>query len=216
MSNTKYDRAFLTGCDSTTEWMMGWFLTNLKKNTQQPIIFADFGVKDIEAIKPYVHAIIDMTKTEEKGWFKKPKAMMHCPSYKTVWLDSDIEVLGDIDKIFDLLEPNKLNMVKDKPWSTRFQTEMYNSGVVGLVDKPYILSLWIKEIKDNPSRGDQETLHAMLDPLQNLTYINGLPNKYNFLRLQFENDGQKIPKDCIAVHWTGQKGKDRIRESING
>jgi hypothetical protein len=212
MSNTKYDKAFLTGCDSNTEWMMEWFLRNLKKNTNQPIIFADFGVKDIEIFKPHVHAVIDMTKTEESGWFKKPKAMMHCPARKTVWLDSDIEVLENIDSVFDLLEPNKLNMVKDKPWSTRFQTEMFNSGVVGLIDKPYILSMWIKEIKDNPARGDQETLHAMLDPLQNLTYISELPNKYNFLRLQFENDGQKIPKGCIAVHWTGQKGKDRIKE----
>lgn len=216
MTNTKlYDKAFLTGCDSNTEWMLPWFLENLKKNTEQPIIFADFGVNDIESIRPYVHAVIDMTKTQEDGWFKKPKAMMHCPAKKTVWVDSDIEIRGNMDDIFDLLEVNKLNMVKDKPWSMRYQTEMYNSGIVGMIDKPYILSLWTKRIVENPSRGDQETLHEMLDPLQNLMYINELPNEYNFLRLQFENDGQKIPKSVKGVHWTGRKGKDRIREMIN-
>lgn len=216
MSSTKYDKAFLTGCDSTTEWMLPWFFENLKANTNQPIIFANFGVNDIESIRPYVHAIIDMTKVNEAGWFKKPKAMMHCPAHKTVWIDSDIQVMDSIDDVFDLLEEKKLNMVKDKPWSKRFETEMYNSGVVGMIDKPYILSLWIKRIMDNPSRGDQETLHEMLDPLQNLMYIHELPNKYNFLRLQFENDGHKIPNDVKAIHWTGTKGKDRIREMMNG
>ena len=211
----KYDKAFLTGCDSNTEWMLPWFFENLKKNTDQPIIFANFGVSDIESIQPQVHAVIDMTKTREEGWFKKPKSMLHCPAKKTVWIDSDIQVMNPIDDVFDLLVPNKLNMVKDKPWSMRYRTEMYNSGIVGMIDQPYILSLWIKRIMENPSRGDQETLHEMLDPLQNLMYINELPNEYNFLRLQFESDDENIPDNVKAIHWTGRKGKDRIREMLN-
>lgn len=215
-TNTRlYDKAFLTGCDSTTEWMLPWFIEHLKDHTDQPLVFADFGVEDIDYVRKHVHAVIDMTKTQESGWFKKPSSMFHCPARKTVWIDTDIQVKNSIDDIFDLLQPGKLNMVKDKPWSTRMQTEMYNSGVVGFIDKPVILGKWAQQVKDNPERGDQETLHAMLDPLQNLTYINSLPNKFNYLRLQFENDDQPIPNNVVGIHWTGHKGKDRIREMMN-
>ena len=216
MKNTKlYDKAFLTGADLNTEWMLPWFFKNYKKHNNTPLIFADFGVIDRDAIAPHVHAIIDMTKVEEKGWFKKPKALVHAPATKTVWIDSDCQIKSDISGIFDLLLPNKLNMVEDLPWAKRRGGVQFNSGVVGIIDKPLILGMWANWVKENPSVGDQETLTENLNPITQMTYINALPNEYNWLRLQIENDNQPAT-NARVIHWTGQKGKDRIRSMING
>lgn len=209
-----FDKAFLTGADSKTEWMLPWFFENYSKHNDTPIVFADFGVKDIEAIRPHVSAIIDLTKISEQGWFKKPKSMYHCPAKKCVWIDSDCQVLGDISPVFDMLKPNKLNMVEDKPWTLRRRETWYNSGVVGFINKPHILVEWIKQVEQNPKVGDQEVLHSMLDPLSQLTYINPLPNEYNWLRIQIENDNQDSQNKKI-IHWTGHKGKERIKEMMN-
>jgi len=216
MSNTKlYDKAFLTGADNNTEWMLPWFFENYKKHNSTPIMFADFGVEDRDAIRPYVHAIIDMTRIEEKGWFKKPKALFNAPAKKTVWIDTDCEIKGKIDGIFDLLVPNKLNMVEDRPWAKRRGGVQFNSGVVGIIDKPLIVQMWCQWVRDNPSVGDQETLTEHLNPITQMTYINPLPNEYNWLRLQIENDNEPATNARI-IHWTGQKGKDRIRRQMNG
>ena len=98
----KYNKAFLTGCDYKHEWILPWFFENYKKHNNTPLIFADFGVKNKDIIKDNVHAIINLKNLKEKGWFKKPKAMLNCPSEKTVWLDTDCQVLSNIDSIFEL------------------------------------------------------------------------------------------------------------------
>jgi len=69
---TSYDEAFLTGCDSSQEWMLTWFLKNYKKNSTKPLVFANFGVTDacLDIMRANCHAIIDMTNTEEKGCLK--------------------------------------------------------------------------------------------------------------------------------------------------
>ena len=149
---------------------------------------------------------------DEKGWFKKPMSMIKSPSKKTVWIDLDCEIRDDIRDLFDILQPNKLNMVEDKPWTTRGQELWHNSGVVGFIDKPPILYQWAKAIRDNPVQGDQEVLHLMLNPITKIAHINDLPNEYNVLRLQTEVDG--YGGAIRVMHWTGQKGKDKIKAML--
>jgi len=210
MNTKSYDKAFVTGCDSTNEWMLPWFFEHYKKHTQTTLIFADFGISNRKAIEPHVHAIIDLTKIAERSWFKKPKALIHSPAINLVWLDTDIQITKPIDEIFDLLKPNKLNMVQDRPWAKRRGGVQFNSGVVGIINKPLILGMWADWCKHSNEVGDQETLTANLNPITQLTYINELPNEYNHLRLQIENDNQ--PADnARMIHWTGPKGKERIR-----
>jgi len=215
MKTTKlYDEAFLTGADSKTEWMLQWFFENYKKHNDKPIIFADFGVQDLDAIRPHVHAIIDLSKIGEKGWFKKPKSMLHAPAKKCIWLDSDCEVKANLDEMFNLLQPNKLNMVEDKPWTTRRKEEWFNSGVVGFIGKPEILKRWAHKVQESPETGDQEVLHYMLDPLSQMTYINPIPPIYNYMRLMVLDYGEN--PDAKIIHWTGEKGKNIIKEQMNG
>ena len=90
----------------------------------------------------------------------------------------------------------------------------YNSGVVGFKLKPLVLYNWVKAVKENATRGDQETLHIMLkDDLTRRIFIEEIPNEYNWLRVQVTNDNQDSNKKKI-MHWTGQKGKLIIREKI--
>jgi len=140
--------------------------------------------------------------------------MLYSPSVKTVWIDTDCEITDNIEGIFDMLEPNKLAMVEDKPWSKRRGETWHNSGVVGFIDKPIILHQWAQAVHDNPTVGDQEVLHGMLNPITKMTYIKDLPNEYNVMRLQLDHDGYNGKKKI--VHWTGAKGKDRIRSMMNG
>ncbi len=221
-----YEKAFLTGCDEKTEWMLPWFFKNYRFYNKSPLVFADFGISDQRLVEGYVDAIIDLQEdTDGKGWFKKPEAMMLCPSWKTVWIDTDCEILESVDNIFDLLVPNKLNMVEDKPWTKRngWNGPWYNSGVVGFIDKPQILRQWTQWVKESHGgieagrvgHGDQEVLYERLDSLGKLTYINELPNEYNWLRVQLESDNQNSWNKKI-VHWTGQKGKIRIKEKMHG
>lgn len=207
-----FNKAFLTGCDKSTEWTLSWFIKHYKKHNDTPIIFADFGVSELtrKIVDANFHAVIDMTQVKERGWFKKPRAMLYSPSKKTVWLDTDCQVLDDISPIFDLLEKDKLSMVEDKPWSERRGEVWHNSGVVGFIDKPIILHQWCQEVHDNPNIGDQEVLHSLLNPITKLKYIHDLPNEYNVMRIQIELDNYRGNKKII--HWTGRKGKIRIKE----
>ena len=225
MESKIYDKVFLTGCDQNTEWMLDWFIDNLRKHKNNiPVVFADFGVSD-EMIKRIreekkFHAVINMRKASEKGWFLKPRAMLSSPSKKTIWIDTDCEILDNIENLFDMLEPGKLAMVEDKPWTKRSGDLWHNSGVVGFMDKPIILHEWCKAIQIKKvgiatlGNGDQEILHSILNPITKLTYIKDLPNEYNVMRVQVDNDNYQGRKKIM--HWTGEKGKIRIRSMIDG
>lgn len=218
MALKKYDKAFLTGCDENTEWMLDWFINNLRRHkNNSPVIFADFGVSEkmIERIRQEkkFHAVINMREASETGWFLKPRAMMSSPSKKTVWIDTDCEILDNVENLFDMLEPEKLSMVEDKPWTQRRQELWHNSGVVGFIDKPVILHEWCKAVQMKKEVGDQEVLHSILNPITKLKYIKDLPNEYNVMRVQVDNDNYIGSKKIM--HWTGQKGKVRIRSMIN-
>ena len=213
-----YDKCFITGCDNNTEWMLDWFIKNYKKHNTTPIIFADFGVS--KEVKAWVYQvsgfdeIIDVPKQRVNGWFLKPKTFMLSPGKETCWVDTDIEILGDMSGVFDHLEDNKIAMVEDKPWSKRRGEKWHNSGVVAFRGKPAMLKKWVEQCSVSPKVGDQEVLHELLSisPLMRLQHITVLPNKYNWLRIQLLDGMDSGNK--LAMHWTGQKGKDKIRKMM--
>lgn len=212
---------FITGCDKNTEWMIPWFLEGFRTHNKSPILIADFGMspKMRSWCRNNFDEVIDIETTNfkgVKGWFMKPNAMIEASKrgYKTCWIDSDIQVLGDLSSIFDTVVSGKLSMVQDNPWVKRRNEEWYNSGVVAFAHCPPILLQWADKCKTEPTVGDQEVLHGMTnDPISKLTYIKPIHNKYNYLRLQID-DGDIVP-DRLVIHWTGPKGKDEIRRQMN-
>ena len=208
----KFSKLFITGCDASGEWMLPWFLDNLTKYNDIPIIIMDFGMESSRFAD-----IRKSVRGHERGWFKKPKAMRIAAEYaeKVCWLDTDCEVLGDISGIFDHIHPNKLSMAVDRPWTQRRGEKWHNSGVVAYQNVPSVLTDWELSCATQPVQGDQEVLHMMMDnPLKRMTFIEDLPNKYNVLRIQHID--KTVPPDPLVYHWTGQKGKDHIRKLMNG
>lgn len=221
MSRKVFPKAFLIGADKESQWMIKWFLRNyFKHNNETKFVFADFGLsesmKKFVSNHPHILGVMEMENSHDKSWFMKPETMWFAPVEKCIWLDIDIEVKDNIDGMFDLLVPDKLCMVEDKPWTARRGETWYNSGVVGFIHKPKVLREWALKTanKNHNQPGDQEVLHSMLNPITQLTYIHSLPNEYNVLRLQVENDNYKGP--IKLLHWTGPKGKEKIRKMDNG
>lgn len=74
MKLSKFDRAFLTGCDEKTEWMLPWFVEGFRKhNPDVKMSLADFGMTD-EMMKWAIdskefHSIGQMQKEMGQGWF---------------------------------------------------------------------------------------------------------------------------------------------------
>ena len=211
---------FLTGCDKNTEWQLPWFVHNYRKHNTTPLVVADFGMsKEMREIEG-IDLVIDV-KSEAKGWFKKPRAMLDATKLdgvkKVCWLDTDCQVFGDISPIFDLTVPFKIGMVEDRPWTKRRGEygAWYNSGVVVWEGKPNILRAWAEQCINDGWVGDQETLYAMMggDEIMKMSIIEPLPHKYNTLRLDYvDNIAVKNP---LIVHHTGKKGKEVIKEQID-
>jgi hypothetical protein len=209
-------RAFLTGCDKNTEWTLKWFVEGFKKHNDTPLIIADFGMtKEMsEYAKKAADLYIVMDTVFLQGWMLKPQAMMSSPAEETCWIDTDCEVFGDISGIFKYIQPEKLTMAEDRPWSKRQKEKWHNSGIVAFRGKPRVLQEWVRICGQKPVEGDQECLHYLLgaEPLTRLRLIEDLPHKYNVLRLDILD--QCEPKEKLVMHWTGYKGKWKIKEQI--
>jgi len=216
------EQAIITGSNKDTEWMLPWWIERVREfNPNVHISVHDYGLS--EGMKQFIvtenqaNSIAELPNLPDVyPWFLKPKSMLSSPFKKTIWLDCDAECCGDLTELFDLTMPGKLSMVQDMPWSKQFGTKMFNSGVVAFEDKPIILQKWCKAVDTNPQRGDQETLHSIMDPLQQVMHIEDLPNKFNVVRLQLDKTSPhfvNVP-DIRVKHWTGRKGKEIINNHL--
>ena len=192
---------FITGCDYTTNWQLEWFKENFYKHNPK----ANLLVYDFDEFEPNL-----------KGWFKKPRAMLDA-SFKAInvcWLDTDMEVKDNIEDIFNYIEPNKLAMVEDVPWSVRRGEKWHNSGTVAFTSRPSILMDWVKSVDYNQVVGDQEILHEIVKTgLRRHIHITDLPREYNTLRIDLLDN--TAPKKIKVMHWTGKKGKEHIWRLIH-
>lgn len=214
MTSMKSSKIFITGCDHNTEWMLPWFVENFQKhNPEAELIIYDFGMTG--GLYPKMRK--SLRGNQDKGWFKKPAAMINAAGFgdSVCWLDTDCQVLSNLENIWNYVEPNKLTMAEDLPWTTRSKEKWHNSGVVAFQGLPQVLKDWASAVATNPQRGDQEVLHVMMkDPLKRMIHINDLPRNFNVLRLDHLDN--TVPKNPKIYHWTGQKGKDKIRSLMNG
>jgi len=206
----RYSKLFITGYDSTTEWMWPWFYKNF--TTQMPK--ANIIAYNFDEFEAPIGGI--------KNWFKKPFAMIDASKKADAvcWIDSDVEVKYTIEDIFDYCEPNRLAMVEDQPWTIRRKETWHNSGVVAFNGRPNILDEWAAAVGNlpevtNPMFGDQDVLHHLLkDDMRRRIHITDLPKAYNTLRLDLVDS--TAPAKIKMMHWTGAKGKDQIRSMMNG
>jgi len=213
---------FLTGCDKHTEWQLPWFIENYRKHNTKPILLADFGMeKNTRAKMESEFDLIIDVKSEAQGWFKKPRAILDATKLdaveKVCWIDTDCEIVTNIEDIFTRTVFGKLSMVEDRPWTVRRPDmgKWYNSGVVAVTGTPNILKAWADECIRNPVQGDQEVLYLMMngDEIYKMTCIEPMPHHYNTLRLDYI-DGINVGNPRI-IHHTGKVGNETIRRQMN-
>ena len=209
---------FLTGCDKNTEWQLPWFVDNFKTHTDLPLVIADFGMSEV--MRDWATTQAQVFDCETNGWFTKVEAMIRMGymygQKKFCWVDTDCQICSDPSGIFSYVQPNKLTMIIDHPWSTRRPQlgHWYNSGVVAYESTPNVLLNWQKECRQGNHRGDQEALYSWLggDFMKIATYISEAPHRYNTLRIDLID--KTAPKNPIIMHWTGEKGNDEIRNQM--
>ena len=157
----------IVGCDEKQEWILPWWWNHYSTHNTSPVLFVDFGLSieaaqwceqrgkvislpsDLPSIKPR-NAIEKETVFQwesaygngfwkgRPSWFKKPFALLQTPFTKTLWLDVDCEVKGDITPLFSSFT-EEISLVPEpeyaqqhmQAFSIRSNEEtIYNSGVI--------------------------------------------------------------------------------------
>ena len=206
--------AFLLGADDNQLDYLDWMLKQLEDmNTKFRVLIADLGINKDYMFPDFCDVIQIEAPSNLKGWYLKPYALRgaHNWGYDQVcWLDNDLQLLDNIDDIFDHSLSTCIGMAIDE-WATeRSPYTVWNSGVVLSSNSHNILHRWSMRAHTMNERGDQEALAYIANEDESIrSHIYTLPAKYNWQRLMGE------PTEKVKVrHWTGPKGKKYIRETL--
>lgn len=197
---------FLTGADQLQEWLLPWWILNIRKNMPEAhIVVADFGLSskmrcNIEADLIPQSQLLSRVRIP---WFLKPLALLKCNYEKVVWLDTDCQVLKPCQEIFDYTQKDKLALTQDLYGGKR---AYWQTGVVGIHGKPDILYQWNERSLKQKDRGDQEALAKLIGSSKQ--FVSEMPQEYQWLRISLKH-GQDSPNKKI-IHWTGRQGKKII------
>lgn len=201
--------------------MLSWWWGRYCLHNTLPVVFFDFGmskrakkwctnrgkVVEMPSFSPPIRkeAVSEerlktwMVHHDERmwvarpSWFKKPRAMMLSPFEKTVWLDLDCEVLGDLKALFSY---GPVAAAKD------IHNDNYDAGVLVFEKGTPIIAKWadLCEEKSSEFAGDADVLNFLVQDKA----IQTLPQIYNWRSQLGENP------DVVIIHWLGSFGKEII------
>lgn len=203
---------------SQSEWMIPWFLRNLRRyHVELPVIlFAiDLSHKALAAVKAFDVQIRDHhpTKAFLHPWFHKPFVIRESPFARTVFLDLDCEVRAPLPELFGWCDQGIVlgrDLHPIRQYRKFFRRDhFFNSGVVSVRRDNPVIDLWCGATEElhTDLRGDQEILNLIL--LEHEIPVVVLPDHYHQLRLDGDHPAAKV------MHWTGPLGKEIIRAKID-
>lgn len=113
-------KGIIVGLNSTIEYLLPFFYTNLRLHCDLPITFFDYGMSVIGRtfcqkrgdVMP-IHDSVFHKKEAHQGshikeaWFKKPLSCLEAPYDLNLWIDLDIMVRGSFDPVFHPLIEGK-------------------------------------------------------------------------------------------------------------
>ena len=193
----------LTGADANQEWLLPWWYENVRKHNECPVAFADFGLSpELRAWCSERGLVLEVPEVPGLTWHKKPFAILASPFKRTVWLDADCEVRGELGVVFPYADKG-IGLTLDPHSKTCRQPGALATGVVACAHGEPGIEEWCKEILLRPYRGDQEAFDAIRDRLS--ARVTVMPRGFQWLRLDEENE------DVLVMHWTGGIGKRQIQ-----
>lgn len=147
-----------------------------------------------------------------ESWIKKAFSILHSPYDRTIWLDNDCKVLGNLSEIFSILDQTDLAVARDWYQSNPllYQDEIeYNSGVLAFRTPSSFLKDYFQTIESYEKElpGDQELLSRCIHLTRpKFIELSGLYNWRHDLEL---NAFTKIQ------HFCGGSGKIAILKSLD-
>lgn len=218
-----------------------------KYNPDCPIVFADFGMssearnwceergslQSVPAIsiesaeKPGVlfqGEFWQEWKLDISSWapgrlvcFRKPLALAESPFKRTLWLDLDCQVRGDLESLFAMaLSSDGLAAapcgsfchVNNLSRKRVFLIDKYNTGVILTEKASPILEQWVSLIEGRVSfLTDEGSLSFLVDRKE--MQITEIPYLYNWpVHAWGENE------EALIYHWLGREAKCRLRTLV--
>lgn len=213
-------QGIVVGSDQTQEWILPWWWKRYTKFNTLPVVFFDFGMSEAAknwcrergqviplpySIEPCPPSGVSKKMREQwtcdyderiwvarKCWFQKPRALLQSPFKKSIWVDLDCEILGDLSPLFAYT-----------PLAAALDArEGVNTGVLVFEQDHPLLQKWATFAIANTHlfAGDQDALNALLKN----EAINILPQIYNWRASSGHNPDARI------IHWLGPFGKEMI------
>jgi len=211
------NKTFITGVDTTHEWMLKWWYKKLVANNPDVhVTICDFGMSDkVRAwAKTNADHFIQYPKHPQNAWFYKTQCLLDSRYQYTCWIDVDCEIHKNIQDVFDYAQDNKICLTKD--WvreGARTHQTWWATGFNLIKGYSDLLYDWHSILKQAKVRGDQEALHELMmnNPVRNKEVIE-LPQIYQWLRISLQQ-GKDTPEKRVT-HWTGPVGKKHIKERL--
>ena len=209
------EQGVMVGVAPVHEDIIPWWIQNYKAHNNYPLVFADFGLTEKGKKLCKEHGqLIDMGDLDNvQGWFRKPFAILRAPFKKILWFDVDVEIRGDIGKLFDYACDGKIGAGHDsyEPASFRRymkkEAKLWDSGVLAIEHKNLLVETWCERIMVAPEDfyvGDHEVLSLVL--WDNNMPLNEIPKNVHRMRTEGDVSG------LLTMHWTGPAGKKWIRK----
>jgi hypothetical protein len=200
---------FLVMADAGADWMFPWWLKNFRAhNPNAELAVCDIGMsqhmRELARTSGYTYSI--GPKQNRSGWWLKPDALLNSPFSNTIFIDLDVEVLGNLDCMFKYMKEQAkgtILMTSDKHFGHLGRYAPWNTGVIGInsTSKKF-LEAWIEKMNPKANHCDQ----CSLGDAQG---ISPWPEEYQRLRL----DGASN-RSPLLMHWTGPVGKATIARSM--
>lgn len=218
--SVREDEGVVTLVDSNTEWLLPWWYGRFRRWNKQPVLFVDNGMTKSGIQFCQTHGQYHDLRKHGKnaplieGWFAKPFAILCSHFRRTLFLDLDCEVQGDLSDLFTMAESHNIALHEDSTWqqTSTFKEKFgnkiaYNSGVVIVKHGHPLIEQWAIAITRDYKKyyGDQDYLTELVPNHK----VEPLPTKFNTLRLE-----QRLSVTPIIIHWTGPEGKEKIRKEL--
>ena len=152
-------------------------------------------------------------------YFRKPLALALSPFDKTLWLDLDCEVRGDLEALMSLPLPSdglgatfcgSGCFIKNLGSGEIIPVPKYSTGVLLAEKNSALLTEWVELVKGKISfYTDEECLGFLVERKQRPMTL--IPCEYNWPAANWGENSM-----AFIYHWMGKEGKQRIKALVDG
>lgn len=201
--------------DKHSEWMIPWWYSRYRQYNDKPVLFVDTGMTPAAVAFCKRHGLYhqlyaDTRITKLPGWFSKPFAILSSQFQRTICLDQDCEISGNIDELYELCGDDGLALKRDEIWERvpKYKNKYgnqpcYNGGVIAVGHGHPAIEIWARDLLANSAQyaTDQERISFAAEKAGR--GFAEIPMSIAKLRLEGEPGG-------LIYHWTGPVGKKAV------